>query len=599
MPGKTSVRIGGASAFWGDTSMAAPQLVAGGRVDYLVFDYLAEVTMSILAAQKARRPEAGYARDFVDTLAPLLPELQRQGIRVVSNAGGINPLACRDALAAAAEAAGVPLKIGVVLGDDLTARQDELRGRAIAEMYSGAAMPARLMSCNAYLGARPIAAALDRGCDVVITGCSVDSATTLGILQHEFGWSDEEFDLLSAGTLCGHVIECGAQCTGGLFTDWRRSIPWDNIGYPVAEVAADGSFTIEKPPGTGGVVCFGAVAEQLLYEMHDPGAYLVPDVACDFTQVRMDELPDGRVRVSGAKGQPPTDTYKVSATWADGWRNTCFLTIGGFEAPAKARATGAAILARTRRMLRERNLGDYAETRLEVLGAEDLYGANAAAEGVREVVLKIAAKHADKAALELLGREFAPAGTSMAPGTNGLGGGRPAPSPVIRLFSFLVPKTDVPVTLRIGDAATPVPVRTAGGFRESASARLPAGEATAPGGATTEVPLIRLAWGRSGDKGDIANVGIVARRAEYLPLLRWWLTPERVKAHFAHRCRGRVERFEAPGLGALNFVLHEALGGGGMASLDTDNLAKAFAQVLLALPVPVPAAWAAELDRAA
>ena len=590
-----TVRIGGASGFWGDSSMAAPQLVRHGRLDYLVFDYLAEVTMSILAAQKARQADAGYARDFVDvTMRQLVREIAGQRIRVVSNAGGVNPLACRDALLAVAREAGVSLKVGVVLGDDLIAAADDFRRAGAAEMYSGEPLPAELMSCNAYLGARGIAAALDRGCDVVITGRCVDSAVTLGPLMHEFGWTDEDFDRLAAGTLAGHIIECGAQCTGGLFTDWREVPDWQNIGYPVVEVSADGSFVVTKPPGTGGLVSFATVAEQLLYEMQDPGAYLVPDVACDFTAVEMREVAPDRVRVAGARGRPPTSTYKVSATWRDGFRTNCFLMIGGLEAAAKARRTGETILARTQAMLCERNLGDYTETRIEVLGAEDMYGPNSLAQDVREVVLKIAARHPEKAAIELLAREFAPAGTSMAPGTSGIGGGRPDATPVVRLFSFLVEKAAVVVTVDVDGTVEGVPVRTAGGFPGSASADLPPGEARPPEGPTVSVPLVRLAWGRSGDKGDTANIGIIARRPEYLPLLRHWLTPERVKAWFAHACHGTVTRYEVPGIGGLNFLLTGTLGGGGMVSLRTDNLAKAFAQNLLSMPVDVPAAWLEE-----
>ena len=587
MGGKT-VRLGGASAFWGDSSIGAPQLVHGAKIDYLVFDYLAELTMSIMASARARRPDTGYATDFVAiTMKQLVRDIKAKGIKVVSNAGGVNPLACRDALQRVAAEAGVSLKIGVVLGDDLLFRQAGFKAAGAREMYSGAAFPDGLLSVNAYLGGRGIATALAQGCEVVITGRVVDSAVTLGPLMHEFGWRDDDFDRLAAGTLCGHIIECGAQCTGGLFTDWERVASWENIGYPVAEVSADGSFVIGKPKGTDGLVCFGSVAEQALYEIQDPGAYLVPDVACDFTAVRMREVGENRVEVSGARGRPPTSTYKVSATYQDGLRNIATLVIAGIDADRKARRTGQTVLARTRRMFQQRNLADYSETRIEVLGAEDMYGPNGRLRGPREVVLRIAVKHQEKQALEIFAREFAPAGTSMAPGTTGLGG-RPSPTPVVRLFSFLVEKADVPVEIDIDGARLPVALRTAGGFPGSASAEARPVAAAAPEGATVNLPLVRLAYGRSGDKGDIANIGIIARKAEYLPLLRWWLTPERVKAYFAHLCRGPVERFDLPGLGAMNFLLHQALGGGGMASLHSDNLAKAYAQMLLDLEVPVP-----------
>lgn len=586
-----TVRIGGASGFWGDTALAVPQLLASGEVDYLVFDYLAEVTMSILSAQRAKDPKAGYAVDFVQIMMrEALPTLCARGIRVVANAGGVNPLACRDALVALAAELGLTLKVGVVVGDDLGALAAEFRAGGVTEMFSGAAFPQRVASVNAYLGALPIAAALEAGCDVVITGRCVDSAVTLGVLMHEFGWANNDYDKLSQGTLAGHLIECGAQCTGGLFTDWQDVPDWENIGFPIVEANADGSFVITKAPGTGGLVTPATVAEQMLYEIGDPRAYLVPDVSCDFTEVKMLQLGEHRVGVSGATGRAPTAHYKVSATFADGYRNTGFLTIAGEQAVAKAHRTGQALLTRMGRMLEARGLPPFSEARIEVLGGEDMYGAHANTS-TREVVLKISAKCASRDSLELFAREFAPAATSMAPGTLGLVGGRPSPTPVVRLFSFLWLKAAVAVEIDVAGERVPVTIPAEGGFDASvlapawrhASAAIPA--------ETKRVPLIRLAHGRSGDKGDKANIGVIARHAEDLAVLSAWLTPERVAAHFAHRAPSRVERFDLPGLNAINFVLHDVLGGGGMASLHTDNLAKAYAQVLLAMEVPAPAGF--------
>lgn len=587
------IRIGSASGFWGDTAAAAPQLARRGDIQYLVFDYLAEVTMSIMAAQKAKDPAAGYARDFVEiTMRELLPELKAKGIRVVANAGGVNPLACRDALARIAAELGVPLRIGVVLGDDLSAQAEALRAAGTVEMFSGAPFPARLASVNAYLGALPIARALDEGAEVVITGRCVDSAVTLGVMVHAFGWRADEHDRLAQGTLAGHLVECGAQATGGLFTDWDTVPGWDDIGFPIVEASADGSFEITKAPGTGGLVTPATVCEQLLYEIGDPRAYHVPDVACDFTRVRFEQTGPDRVRVSGARGRAPTDTYKVSATFPDGLRNVALLVVAGERAVQKARRTGEALLARMRRMLAEQGLPDFTETRIEVVGGEDMLGAIAVPDA-REAVLKLAARSPSKAALELFGREVSPAGTSMAPGTTGFGGGRPTPSPVIRLFSFLVPKRAVPVEIDVDGRRLPVAIPVDGGFRDDdlPPARVHADGPVPAGGRT--VKLLELAHGRSGDKGDKANIGIVARRSEWLPLLSAWLTPERVAAHFAHNGPSRVERFDLPGFGAMNFLLHDTLGGGGMASLRTDNLAKCYAQVLLQMDVPAPEGVAA------
>jgi hypothetical protein len=410
---------------------------------------------------------------------------------------------------------------------------------------------------------------------------------TLGVLVHEFGWAADAYDQLAQGTLAGHLVECGAQCTGGLFTDWDTVPDWDSIGFPIVEARADGRFTITKIAGSGGLVTPATVAEQMLYEIGDPRAYQVPDVACDFTEVRFEADGADRVRVSGARGRPPTDTYKVSATFMDGYRNAAFLTIAGEQAAAKARRTGEALFKRMARMLAEQGLPPFSETRIEIIGAEDMYGAHARPSS-REVVLKMAAKSASKPAMELFAREFAAAGTSMAPGTTGLVGGRPTPTPVIRLFSCLMPKRDVPIRLQIGEQSRSVEVPTEGGFDPQDIGAARRYEATPATQGFNLVPLVRLAHGRSGDKGDKANIGILARKPEVLPLLNHWLTPERVAAHFAHNQPSRVERFDLPGCQAMNFVLHDVLGGGGMASLRTDNLAKCFAQVLLSMEVPIP-----------
>lgn len=586
------VKIGGASGFWGDTAIAVPQLLGAAALDYLVFDYLAEVTMSILAAQRAKDPDSGYATDFVQIMMKeALPTLKQRGIRVVANAGGVNPLACRDALLALARELGIALKVGVVLGDDLRTRADEFSAAGVTEMFSGATFPKRVASVNAYLGAFPIARALDAGCDVVITGRCVDSAVTLGVLIHEFGWTEQQLDQLAQGTLAGHLIECGAQGTGGLFTDWDQVPDWENIGFPIIEAFADGRFVITKTAGTGGLVTPASVAEQMLYEIGDPRAYVVPDVVCDFTEVQMQQVGDARVEVSGAIGRMPTDSVKVSATYADGYRNTGFLTIGGEQAAAKARRTGEALLARMAAMLAVRGLPPFSETRIEVLGAEDMYGAHARPDA-REVVLKLAAKSASKDSLELFAREFAPAATSMAPGTLGLVGGRPVPTPVVRLFSFLWPKRKLAVEIDVLGERSGVPLAPGEPLDLEAlpPARRHPAATIAQAANARMLPLIALAHGRSGDKGDKANIGIVARRPEHLAWLSAWLTPERVAAHFAHRAPSKVERFDLPGVGAINFVLHDVLGGGGMASLHTDNLAKAYAQVLLAMQIPAPPA---------
>jgi hypothetical protein len=590
------VRIGGASGFWGDSRVAAPQLVASGRVDYLVFDYLAETTMAILAAARMKRPELGYATDFVDVaMRSVLGEIATRGIKVVSNAGGIHPQACASALEAMIASAGLALRVAVVEGDDVGALVPALAARGVEDMYSGEPLPARVASANAYLGALPIARALAAGADIVVTGRVVDSALVLGPLVHEFGWRADAFDLLAAGSLAGHVIECGCQATGGLFTDWESVPDWAHIGYPIAECRADGTFEITKPAGTGGLIARAAVAEQLLYEIGDPGAYLLPDVICDFRGVVIEQVDGERVRVSGARGLAPTDSYKVSATALQGYRSAGSLVIVGIDAVAKAERTGAAIVERTRELLRDAGFADFAATHVEVIGAESSYGPHSRARGAREVMLRVVADHADRRALEIFAREIAPAGTSWSPGTTGPGGGRPGVSPLIKPFSFLLDKREVPVSFVLQGRREAVAVACHGGVVPVA----PSGEgpdvAPPPGdeGPTERVPLVRLAWARSGDKGDLSNVGVIARRPEWLPLLRRVLTTERVGAYLAHLVHGKVERFHLPGIAAMNFVLHQALDGGGPASRRLDPLGKGMAQLLLDMPIDVPRSWLA------
>lgn len=589
------VRIGCGAGFWGDTPEGPAQLVRRGGIDYLVLDYLAEITMSLLARLRARREDAGYATDFVTlVMQPLLAEIAARRIRVVTNAGGVNPLACRDALAALCRAAGVELRIAVVLGDDLSARAEELRAAGVTEMFSGAPFPERPSSINAYLGAFPIARALAEGADVVITGRCVDSALVLGPLIHEFGWQAEDHDLLAAGSLAGHVIECGTQCTGGLFTDWRRVPGWDDMGFPVVECHADGSFVVTKPEGTGGLVTSATVAEQIVYEVGDPGAYVLPDVVCDWRSVRLEAVGTDRVRVSGARGRPPTPQVKVSATWADGYRAVATMMIAGREARARAEAVAAAILSRAGRLIAAAGHAGFGETSVEVLGSESLYGPHARGRDTREVVLKIAVRHPERAALEIFAREIYPAATAMAQGITGFAGGRPAPQPVIRLFSCLVDKAGVPVEIDLGGRRIALSPAAPGRPLPAPSPNPAAADVPPPPeGASATVPLIALAHGRSGDKGDLANIGILARDPAFLPAIRAALTPAAVRDWLGHLFTGAVERFDWPGLAGVNLLLHGALGGGGIASLRHDPQGKTYAQILLDLPVTVPAAWCA------
>ena len=450
-----TVRIGCASAFWGDTCTAAAQLVDGGGLDYLVFDYLAEITMSLLAGARMKNPDAGFATDFIEVLAPLLPKIAEQKIKIISNAGGVNPLACAAALHAACLRAGVNLKIAVLLGDDLQPQFKHLSGAGVHEMFTGAPLPPMCVSINAYLGAPGIVEALRLGADIVITGRVVDSAVVSAALIHEFGWSWQDHDKLAHAALAGHIIECGAQCTGGNFTDWQDVPDYEHIGFPIIEVSADSHFIVSKPAGSGGLISPLSVGEQVLYEIGDPRAYLLPDVVCDFTHVRLKQVGDNRVSVEGARGLAPSGQYKVCATYPDGFRCTASCLIAGIDAVKKAERVGQAIINKTNELFSQRGWPPYSEVNIELLGSEATYGPHGQRHDTREVVIKLAVRHPEKQALILFSREIAQAATGMAPGLTGIVGGRPTVYPVIRLFSFLIDKSACRLEIDINGQRSP------------------------------------------------------------------------------------------------------------------------------------------------
>jgi hypothetical protein len=593
---RQKIRIGGASGYWGDAALATPQLLAAGELDFLVYDYLAEITLSIMARARAADGRMGYATDFVSAaMAPNLETIAATGVRVLSNAGGVNPRACADALRAEIEARDLRLKVAVVLGDDLTERAAEFS--AVCEMFSGSAFPPpeSIASINAYLGAFPIARALDEGADIVITGRCVDSAVTLAACIHSFGWQAQDGDRLAQGSLAGHILECGTQATGGNFTDWERvvdSLP--RAGYPIAEVSADGGFVVGKPAGSGGEVSVGTVGEQMLYEIGDPRAYTLPDVVCDFSAVTLEQEGPDRVRVSGARGRGVPGHYKVCATWADGFRAGQLWTLYGRDAARKAEHLAAAIFERTAQVLDDAGLAPLSERSVEILGTETHFGTAARVSDAREVDVKIAARHPSAKGIGVFLKEMVGLALTAPPGLTGFAGARPKPTPVVRLFSFLLAKEQVRIAVECdGYAPVWLPAETGAAMPAEAAPEPPAaGECIDP----VPVPLEALAFGRSGDKGDKANIGLLARDADFLPWIAAAMTEDAVARYFAHfLAPGQsrpVERFYLPGSHALNFLLHNVLGGGGVASLRADPQGKGYAQLLLAESVDIPRALA-------
>ena len=580
-----TIRIGGASGYWGESDMAWAQFLEGSggdgapELDVIVFDYLAEITMSIMAKMRSRDANAGYAPDFVANLSRWLPRVAERGVKICSNAGGVNPVACADAVRAAVKAAGLDLKVSVVTGDDLTGRLDRLADNT--EMFSGEGFPdaGTVQSANAYLGAFPVAHALEAGADIVITGRCVDSAVTLGALIHRFGWTPQDVDLLAQGSLVGHLIECGPQVTGGNFTDWRDvADSLVDIGYPIAEVSADGSCVITKPDGTGGVVNRGTVAEQMLYEIGDPGAYHLPDVVCDFTQVEIEDLGGNRVRASGARGVGVPDTLKASVTVADGHRLSAIFFMVGEDAQDKARIFFDAAMERARRKLRAKNMPDYTHAELELTGNGFHFGENRPSD---ELAFRISVRHEDAGACTLMLKEASGFALAMPPGFALFSGARPKPQAVVRLFSTLVDKSVVDIAI---DGQAWEPPRVSVPLRD-VSRETPAAP-TLP--TDTEVPLVELAWLRSGDKGDKSNIGVAARRPEFMPYIWAAVTEDAVRERFGHFVNGDIQRWYLPGSHSMNILMDEALGGGGMASLRNDSQGKSFGQVLARMSIPVP-----------
>lgn len=586
------IRIGCASAFYGDSQLSARQLVDKGKIDYLVFDYLAEATMAILSRAQAKNAALGYATDFVTVaMRDVLADCAKKNIKVVANAGGVNVPACIAALRELIKELGLDLKVAGVYGDDLSGLLKANSDIDLASIEKGEPLPEKLASINAYLGSRPIADALAAGADIVVTGRVVDSAVVLGPLMHEFLWQENQYEQLAQGALAGHIIECGAQCTGGNFTDWHLVPDFSNMSYPIVEVVEDGSFMVSIPPETGGLVSVASVGEQVLYEIGDPANYLLPDVACDFSYVQLEQVAKDLVKVTGATGRAPGNQYKVCATYIDGYRLTGTFYMGGLRVADKARASLEAWVKRTQKFFAEQGWEDYRQVSIEIIGAEDTYGPHGEANKTREAMGKFGLHHNSREALEFAAAEMAYLATSGPPGMSGFGAGRSRAQPLMRVHSALIDKALVPVKVQLGDNL--IAERT----YQTASESVPKLkcqlriEPLEEQSDWLEVPLVTIAYARSGDKGNDANVGVMARKPEYMAVLNQQVTAQVVEDYFFHLLDGYVERFCVPGFNAFNFLMTEALGGGGTASIRVDSQGKAFGQMLLSMLVRVPPDW--------
>ena len=586
-----SIKIGGASGFWGDSFIATSQLLNNdNKLDFIVYDYLAEITMSILARARTKDSKHGYAIDFVTSVMKMnLRQISDQKVKIISNAGGVNPEACADAIRDLINEQGLNLKVAVVVGDDLLENKSNIFNSDISEMFTGDKLPDQnnIVSINAYLGAFPIAEALRLGADIVITGRCVDSAVTLGACIYSFDWKEEDWNHLSGGSLAGHIIECGTQSTGGNFTDWELiSDQIDTMGYPIVKIFKDSSFNCMKSNNTGGLVSVGTISEQLVYEIGDPQAYILPDVVCDFSQVKISQINKDTVKVSGAIGYPSTNQYKVSMTYSDGFRGGHLMSFVGIDAGKKAKAYGEAIFKRSRDILKKINMPDFTETSIEVLGDQSQYSKKDKNFSSREVILKYAGKHSDIKAIGIMLKESVGLALSTPPGLSGFAGARPKPSPVVRLFSFLIKKSEIDAKVLIDDKSFDINIFQGNTFDYSKIERPSEIECNNEED-LVDVPLIRIAYARSGDKGNKANIGIIARDAKFYPAICKYLDNKTVSENFSNFQNGSTERYLLPGSYAVNFLLDDILGGGGAASLRNDPQGKAYGQILLDQIIPV------------
>lgn len=591
------ITIANCGGFWGDDPTAARRQVEGGPIDYLVMDYLAEVTMAILQKQMTKNPAVGYAADFLTQMRDVLAPCMEKGVTIIANAGGVNPTACATALEALAAELGVAdkLKVAVVAGDNLYPDLDDLiaAGQALANMETGRPITDvrdGVLSANVYLGANAIVRALELGANVIIAGRVTDTSVTLAPMMHHFGWAADDWDSLAAGVVAGHIIECGCQCTGGNFTDWHTVPDHRNMGYPLVEANADGTFVITKHPGTGGLVNVHTVSEQLLYEMGGP-AYLSPDCIARFDSIQLSQDGPDRVLVSGVKGEAPPEMLKIAASYADGFRSVGRMLISGPDTLRKAQKAAEVFWGTAG----GQDLYDEAST--QFIGW-DASHPSLSAEEPSEVLMQVGVRDTDKKKIE---KHFAPMVVgcmlqSMPGMTMPADQGRPRTAAVVAHWPALIPRDLVRATVTV-DGVTEAVSSAAASYTDVRVPPAPLEQATPADDArelaaseSTTVPLMRLCIARSGDKGDTGNVGVRARSAEIYHWLVETLTVDVVKQHFKGICHGEVERFELPNLLAVNFLLHESLGGGGASSLRFDAQGKTFSQYLLSMSVTVPAA---------
>lgn len=590
---KRKIRIGNAGGYWGDDLSALKRQLTGGPLDYITMDFLAEITMSILQRQKKKNPDLGYAVDFLKQLEYCLPVIVKKDVKVISNAGGINPIGMGREIIEMAKKQGLDLKVGIVYGDDIVNTLYELT--AAGERFTNMETDddffkyrSRISSANIYLGAEPVVKALEAGCQIIVTGRVTDTGITLAPMIHEFGWSMDDWDKMAAGIVAGHIIECGAQASGGNITDWDKVKSFHNIGYPIIEMESSGEFVVTKHKKTGGLVSEKTVKEQLVYEMGDPANYISPDGIARFDSLKLKSEGKDRVRIYGVKGKPEPDFLKVSMSFEDGWKSVGSVLVSGPDVFSKADTIADIFWKKLQHK--------YEDKRTDIIGTGSIWPNHLRGCDTNEVYLRFAVRDKSFKKVDDFGKALSTLILSGPAGMAVTAGGRPKPSLVVAYWPALMHRSRVKakvLTIDTGkkeefyEISFPIRVQSDKVEPEGEPAKQtrPKKKST---GAKKAVKLSQICYARSGDKGDTCNIGILARTPEIYYWLVENLTTDKVKKYFDGICKGKVIRYELDNLHALNFLLEETLGGGGTKSLMVDPQGKTLSQALLEMTMKVP-----------
>ena len=576
------IRIGNSSGFWGDAPDALYRMASAGDLDYLTCDYLAEVSMSVLRKQQQKNPTLGFVKDFMNHFEQAASELQSNGIKLITNAGGNNPRALASEVYRYVLSQRLDLKVVAVEGDNVLGLTRNLSQEELSNFETGESFSENeFQSANAYIGVAGLLKALELEADIIIAGRVTDSALALAPMIHEFQWSLDDYDKLGSGMIAAHCIECGAQVTGGNFTDWQKVTNWNNMGFPIIEMKEDGVFYVTKHENTGGLVSVDTVKEQLVYEIADPARYYSPDVISDLTSLTISLESENRVKVEGGKGHPSTPFYKVSASYADGFKAVGELIISGADALKKAQLF--------QEIFWDRLAIDFLRTNTEFVGYNSCHGSLVENNTANEVLLKLYVHDLDKNKVESFSQSVA---SLILSGPQGVAviGGRPRVQEVISYWPFLINKNELElnvydpsfgrenlVSVFRSNAAVPA---------ESNFIDLSTKQVACEQGEPVSLSEICLA--RSGDKGNSVNIGVVARSDEAYNYLKKYLTPGLLKEWFETKALGNIKRYEIKGLKAFNFILEQALDGGGTKALRIDAQGKTFAAALLNQKLRIP-----------